>query len=68
MEEVHGSDWRDHVTLGVPRASSREPVTEPGPDGDRPQRAAEEREDGRSVAGSSEVSPPSELLARLEQP
>ena len=67
MEEVHGSDWRDLVRRDAPRAPSREPVTEPGPDGDQP-RTAEEHEDGRSAAGSSEISPVAELLTRLEEP
>ena len=67
MEEVHGPEWRGLIRRDAPRPPSREPVTEPAPDGDRLREAAEQ-EDGRSVAGSSEVSPASELLARLEEP
>ena len=52
MEEVHGPNWRDLIRRDAPRAPSREPVTEPGPD-----RPEGEREDGMSAAGSSEISP-----------
>ena len=63
MEEIHGPEWRDLLRRDAPGAPVREPVVEPGPDG-----PAEEHEDGRSVAGSSEISPVLELLARLEEP
>ena len=63
MEEVHGPNWRNLVRQDAPDAPVREPVTEPGPDG-----PAEEQEDGRSAAGSSEFNPVAELLARLAEP
>ena len=61
MEDVHGPDWRTLVRDAPrARASNGEPVTEPPTDGDRPHRAGD-LEDGRSAAGSSEVSPLAEL-------
>ena len=67
MEDVHGPDWRTLVRDAPrARASNGEPVTEPPTDGDRPHRAGD-LEDGRSAAGSSEVSPLAELQSKLEE-